>query len=108
MAKGGKGGKGNIMGSINNSSNGGIMNSGIFGMFGTTVVCKADDSSIFCMVSKIVNMIMMIGFLILVLYVIYMVFKFFTNRPQQMTGGYVVGSKYRSKLSRRIRSKYYV
>jgi len=107
MAKGGKGGS--VAPAMNN---GGIMGSGIFGMFGTTVQCKADDTSTFCTLSKIVNMIIMIGFLILVVYLIYMAFKyFFGNRtqtpPQQMTGGYIPGSKSRSKLVRRSKSKWY-
>lgn len=104
MAKGGKGGS--VAPAMNN---GGIMGSGIFGMFGTTIQCKSDDTSAFCTLSKIVNMIIMIGFLILVLYLIYMAFKYFFGNssqaaPQQMTGGYIPGSKSRS---RRMRSKSY-
>ena len=98
MAKGGKGGGGSAM------NNGGIMGSGIFGMFGTVVQCKAEDTSAFCTLSKIVNMIIMIGFLILIIYLIYSAFKYFfgssSAAPQQMTGGYV----YRSS-SKKGRSK---
>lgn len=83
-------------------SNGGIMGSGIFGMFGSTVVCNAEDTSTFCMLSKTVNVIMMIGFFILVLYIIHMAFKYFTggSRTQPMspmTGGYMYKTKRRSK-----------
>jgi len=103
MAKGGKVGP-----AIPANNNGGIMGSGIFGMFGSTVVCKSDDTSLFCTLSKTVNTIMMIGFLILVLYLIYLAFKYFfgskSAAPQQMTGGYIPGSKSRS---RRVRSKSY-
>lgn len=93
------------------SGNGGIMGSGIFGMFGTTVQCKADDNSAFCMLSKTVNVIIMIGFLIFVLYIIYMAFKYFTGSkpamgsPQGMTGGYISGST--SRYRRRSRSNKY-
>lgn len=90
-------------------SNGGIMGSGIFGMFGSTVVCNADDTSMFCMLSKTVNVIMMIGFLLLVLYIIYMAFKYFTGgsktQPMSpMTGGYMYNT-HRSNKSRSNRSR---
>ena len=101
-----KGGKGSVAAPAMN--NGGIMGSGIYGMFGTTVVCKSDDTSAFCMLSKIVNIIIMIGFLILIIYLIYTAFKYFFGNssqvPQQMTGGYIPGSKSRS---RRVKSKSY-
>jgi zona occludens toxin (predicted ATPase) len=90
-------------------SNGGIMGSGIFGMFGSTVVCNAEDTSTFCMLSKTVNVIMMIGFFILILYIIYVAFKYFTggrtSAPPQMTGGYVYSSKSKYKNSTKNFSK---
>jgi hypothetical protein len=105
MAKGGKVGP-----AVPANNNGGIMGSGIFGMFGSTVVCKSDDTSMFCTLSKIVNVIIMIGFLLIVLYLVYIGFKYFfgdrSQSPQQMTGGYIPGSKSRSKLGRRSQSKY--
>jgi hypothetical protein len=63
MAKGGKVGP-----AVPANNNGGIMGSGIFGMFGSTVVCKSDDTSAFCTLSKIVNIITMVIFLILIIY----------------------------------------
>jgi len=44
-------------GSIAHTSgnNGGILGSGIFGMVGSVVQCKADDNSWFCSLSKLVN-----------------------------------------------------
>jgi len=30
------------------TSNGGIMGSGVFGMFGTTIQCKSEDNSLYC------------------------------------------------------------
>jgi hypothetical protein len=89
-------------------SNGGIMGSGIFGMFGSTVVCNAEDTSTFCMLSKTVNVIMMIGFFILILYIIYVAFKYFTGGrtgPPQMTGGYLV-SKHKSGVSKNKSKRY--
>lgn len=50
----------------------GIMGSGIFGMFGTSVHCKSDDNSLFCLLSKFVNSIIMIIFLISIAYLIYL------------------------------------
>lgn len=91
-------------------SNGGIMGSGIFGMFGSTVVCNAEDTSMFCVLSKTVNVIMMIGFFILILYVIYVAFKYFTggrSRPPQMTGGYVVSKHKPGYASSKNKSKRY-
>ena len=36
--------------------NGGILGSGIFGFFGTTIECKAEDNSIYCNIMKFVNL----------------------------------------------------
>jgi hypothetical protein len=103
MAKGGKVGP-----AVSANNNGGIMGSGIFGMFGSTVVCKSDDKSLYCTLSKTVNVIMMVIFLLVILYIVYLVFKyFFGSKPtaaQQMTGGYIPGSKMRS---RRMKHKSY-
>jgi hypothetical protein len=51
----------------------------------------------------------MVIFLILILYLIYMGFKYlFGNRsqapPQQMTGGYIPDSKLRNRMGRRSKS----
>ena len=61
------------------TNNGGIMGSGIFGMFGSTVQCKADDNSMFCTLSKFVNIIIMIFFLATVMYLLYIAFNYFTK-----------------------------
>ena len=50
---------------------GGIMGSGIFGMFGSTVQCKSDDNSYFCILSKIVNGLIMVLVLFAILYFVY-------------------------------------
>jgi len=57
-----------------NSENGGIMGSGIFGMFGTTIQCPASDTSMYCSFMKIFNLIMVIGFILFILYTIYIMF----------------------------------
>ncbi len=61
MAKGSGGGGG--------SSRGGIADSGIFGLIGTTVQCDAEDKSLYCKFAKLINIlvwILMIGALIYV------------------------------------------
>ncbi len=39
-------------------SSGGIADSGIFGMLGTTVQCKADDKGPYCTFAKIMNVLL--------------------------------------------------
>lgn len=88
MAKGRIGGGGGTSsgntGGMGN--NGGIMGSGIFGMFGTTVQCKADDKSMFCTLSKFVNFIIMIIFLLGVLYLLYFAFNYFKSGGKMFGG----------------------
>jgi len=68
--------------------NGGIMGSGIFGMFGTTVHCDSKDDSYFCELSKMVNIIIMLIFLAIVLYVVYaFVTGGFNGVSKKMRGG---------------------
>ena len=64
-------------GSVNN---GGMFGSGIFGMVGSTVHCKAEDTSMYCTLSKMVSSIMMILFLLFVLCMIYIGYKYFRNK----------------------------
>jgi hypothetical protein len=63
----------------NNTGNGGIMGSGIFGMFGSTVHCDANSNSIYCSMNKLVNFIMMFFFLCIVFYLLYIAFNYFTK-----------------------------
>ncbi len=53
------------------SGNGGIMGSGIFGFFGTTIQCPASDTSYYCTFMKIFNVIMVLGVILFILYTIY-------------------------------------
>ena len=57
------------------SSNGGILGSGIFGMFGSQVVCKGTDDSLYCNIMKMFNVLMVVIMVCLILYFIYYVFK---------------------------------
>jgi hypothetical protein len=61
-------------GANNGTGNGGIMDSGIFGLFGTTIQCSATDESYFCMFMKFFN-VLVVGILIIVIfYTIYTMF----------------------------------
>ena len=44
--------------------NGGIGGSGIFGLIGTTVQCKAEDNGPYCTMAKLINVIFWILILI--------------------------------------------
>jgi hypothetical protein len=75
-------GKGKINVKNNNNTtqnNGGIMGSGIFGMFGSTVHCDANSNSFYCSITKLVNLIMMFFFLAIVFYLLYIAFNYFTK-----------------------------
>ncbi len=55
------------------SGNGGILGSGIFGMFGTIVNCNANDDSIYCNIMKFFNLFII---LCIVLYILYFAYTF--------------------------------
>jgi hypothetical protein len=69
-----------------NSGNGGIMGSGIFGMFGSTVRCDASDNSFYCSITKLVNIIIMFFFLAMVFYLLYIAFNYFTKGKKPFIG----------------------
>jgi hypothetical protein len=48
------------------SSGSGMFGSGIFGFFGTTVICNASDNSLYCQIMKGVNIIIVIISVILI------------------------------------------
>jgi hypothetical protein len=57
------------------SNNGGILGSGIFGMFGSQVVCKGTDDTIYCNIMKMFNVLIVVIMVCLILYFIYYVLK---------------------------------
>jgi hypothetical protein len=59
-------GKGRIV-----TGNGGILGSGIFGFFGSTVACKDSDNSYYCNFVKFFNFIIMIIVLFIIIYFVY-------------------------------------
>lgn len=54
-----------------NMGNGGIMGSGVFGLFGSIVNCKAEDESIYCSIVKMFNLMMIFIIVCFVLYFAY-------------------------------------
>lgn len=38
-------------------SNGGVLGSGIFGVFGTTIQCASTDTSMYCSIMKLFNLL---------------------------------------------------
>lgn len=91
---------------------GGIAGSGIMGhlMTGSVIQCKADDTSMFCTLSKIVNSLILILMLVGILYLVYYLFKQFvwnkrgggltSYNVDEKVGGYVY-----SKRSRTMKTK---
>ena len=55
----------------NSNSNGGIMGSGVFGMFGTMIQCNAEDSSLYCSFMKIFNVMIVVLVISVILYAVY-------------------------------------
>jgi len=62
MARGGS--------SRSSGGNGGIGGSGIFGMVGSSVVCKADDNSWYCSITKFITLFFQIILFLAVVYFI--------------------------------------
>ena len=61
-------------GSIKGGGGGGILGSGIFGLFGTTIKCDSKDDSMFCNIMKLFNLLVVF---LLVAYILYIAYNFF-------------------------------
>jgi hypothetical protein len=61
-------------GSSSTGMGGGILGSGIFGVFGTTIKCDSKEDSTYCNIMKLFNLL--IVFLV-VIYILYIVYGFF-------------------------------
>ncbi len=65
----------NNSGSSNGVAQGnGIMGSGVHGVVGSTVVCSASDTSMYCQLNKLVNSILMIALLCFIVWIVYSIF----------------------------------
>ena len=94
---------------------GGIAGSGIMGhlMTGSVIQCKAEDTGMFCTLSKIVNGLILIVLLIGILYFLYYLFKNFVLKKRggglsaggdnKIVGGYVYSKK--SRKSKTLKTK---
>ena len=51
--------------------NGGIMGSGVFGLFGSIVNCKAEDEGVYCSIVKMFNLMIMFLIACFVFYLVY-------------------------------------
>lgn len=60
-------------GQSNTSGNGGILGSGVFGLFGSTVSCKDSDKSYYCNFVKFFNLFIM---LLVIVYIIFVAYTF--------------------------------
>jgi hypothetical protein len=58
------------------SGNGGIAGSGVFGMFGSTVVCKSEDNSYYCNFMKFFNVLVIV---LIILFILYFVYTYFLS-----------------------------
>ena len=64
-------GRGRARSSTDTGSSGGILGSGIFGLFGTTIQCQATDSSMYCSFMKFVNILIAAVMICAILYLAY-------------------------------------
>ena len=50
---------------------GGVLGSGIFGVFGTTIRCDSKDDSTYCSIMKLFNLLIVFFVVIYILYILY-------------------------------------
>jgi hypothetical protein len=55
-------------------SNGGVLGSGIFGLFGTVINCDSTDNSLYCTIMKIFNLLIVFLVVVYILYIVHMLF----------------------------------
>ena len=60
--------------SIGGGGGGGILGSGIFGFFGTTIRCDSTDNSTYCNVMKLFNLLIVFFVVAYILYIVYGLF----------------------------------
>ena len=53
---------------------GGILGSGIFGFFGTTIKCDSKDDSMYCNIMKWFNLLIVFFVIMYILYILYGIF----------------------------------
>lgn len=61
------------------TSSGGLLGTGIFGFFGTTIKCDSNDTSMYCNIMKLFNLL--IVFLV-VFYILYVAYNFIGSKKR--------------------------
>jgi hypothetical protein len=61
-------------GSSGTGMGGGVLGSGIFGVFGTTIRCDSKDDSTYCSIMKLFNLLIVYFVVIYILYIVYGIF----------------------------------
>ena len=56
------------------TSSGGLLGTGIFGFFGTTINCDSKDDSTYCNIMKIFNLLIIFFVVMYILFIIYGIF----------------------------------
>jgi len=68
------------MATTKGGSSGGIMNSGVFGFFGTTIHCDASDGSMYCSIMKLFNLLMVFC---VFAYIIFFIYSYLTSKRRR-------------------------
>ena len=61
-------------GSSGTGMGGGVLGSGIFGIFGTTIKCDSKDDSMYCNIMKWFNLLIVFFVIMYILYMLYGIF----------------------------------
>ena len=56
-------------------SNGGMFGTGVFGLFGSIVTCKAEDDSVYCQIIKMFNLLIILFIVVGIVVFVYSLVK---------------------------------
>ncbi len=73
--------KRSIPSTMSQGQNGGILGSGIFGMFGTTIKCESTDDSMYCSIMKLFNLMVVVVIVALIIYMAYNFYNSYVSSP---------------------------
>ena len=79
---------------------GGILGSGIFGLFGTTIKCDSTDDSMYCNIMKLFNLFMVVLIVAYILYIAYNVFPIPSFHKRRWRIPYLKSQSHSSFISR--------
>ncbi len=72
-----------VRGGSSGVSSGGMLGSGVFGLFGTTIRCDNTDNSIYCSIMKMFNLLIV---LFVVCYFLYIGYTFYKSLKMSKMG----------------------